>query len=36
MEACPDSDPKKIPPPELSLVTLLAIVEFSKRTLSAL
>ena len=34
--AFPDSEPKKIPPPELSLVTLLEMVEFSKRILSTL
>ena len=36
MDSRPDSEPIKIPPPELSLDTLLAMVEFSKRTLSAL
>ena len=36
MDSRADSDPIKIPPPELPLEILLAIVEFSNKTLSVL
>ena len=36
IDARPDSEPIKIPPPELPVEILLAIVEFSNNTLSVL